>query len=43
MNSVNAIEDLGLSYYKKPPGDQWFDGYIDQRSSRVALVVLINR
>ena len=31
MNSVNAIEDLGLSYYKKPPGDQWFDRYIDQK------------
>ena len=22
---------LGLSYYKKPPGDQWFDGYIYQK------------
>ena len=28
---LNAIEDLGLSYYKKLRGDKWFDEYIDQK------------
>lgn len=29
-NTLCALRDLNCSFYKKPPGDQWFDGYEGQ-------------